>query len=76
MARSEVRRKADSHTPRKGTLEPLVSDVPSVDRLCNPDAVAPSADGQQHSGRVHRPLHEIRRTAVTAADAKTALERY
>jgi len=74
MARSDTQRVENKSTTKPGELEPLLSTSDSVDHLCHLHTVDENAE--QHSGQLHRPIHEIRRAAVTAENAKTELERY
>ncbi len=63
---------------RPGRTTPFVpAPLPTQDGtllpVCTP---AESGNGQQHSGQLFRPIHEIQRTAVRADTARTELERY
>ena len=54
--------------------DPAAAHAPAP--VASPEVVFPAAGGCQHSGLPFRPIDHIRRSAVTAENAQTELERY
>jgi uncharacterized radical SAM superfamily Fe-S cluster-containing enzyme len=84
MMRSEMHSAETASAAALGPA-PVLPDSPSCPFVRHPapamaatsPATTPAVDdGRQHSGRLHRPIDEIRRSAVTPETAVTELERF